>query len=255
MEAILMGKETKGDTPDASDRVREIPKWVKRYAHNRTLPTLANLGLFLLALVAIGGSSMLAAREGQAGHKVAAVALVVVSLAGCALWIWLVTTHRSTRLSGALSNRLYGTEGTAVAAAKPRGRSRTDMVVPIALGLCVALQILAGFVFETTIRYLVPIMAAYSVPFLLYIWARQGGRAAPFMLLWPGLLVIHAALALAGVPPFNNEPNAVNVLVPVFGYGAIAALVSHVYSRVALRRLRSLACGPEADKTGGGRHA
>ena len=85
--------------------------------------------------------------------------------------------------------------------------------------------------------------------------ARQGGTAAPFMLLWPCLLVIHAALGLAGVPPFSDEPNAVNILVPTFGYGAIAALVSHVYSRVALRRLRRLARGPEVDKTGGGRHA
>jgi len=248
-------KETKDDAPDAPDRVREMPKWVRSYAHNRTLPVLANLGLYLLAFVAIGGLSMLAAREGQAGHKVAAVALVVVSLAACALWVWLVMTHRSTRLSGALSSRLYGAEGTAVAAAKPRGRSRADMVVPIAFGLCVTLQVLAGFVFETTIRYMVPIMAAYSVPFLLYTWARQGGTAAPFMLLWPCLLVIHAALGLAGVPPFSDEPNAVNILVPTFGYGAIAALVSHVYSRVALRRLRRLARGPEVDKTGGGRHA
>jgi hypothetical protein len=67
--------------------------------------------------------------------------------------------------------------------------------------------------------------------------------AAPFMLLWPGLLVIHAVLALAGVHPFSGEPSAVTILVPTVGYGAIAALASHVYSRVALRRLRSLARG------------
>jgi hypothetical protein len=101
---------------------------------------------------------------------------------------------------------------------------------------------------------MVPIMATYLVPFLLYIWARQGGMAAPFMLLWPGLLVIHAVLALAGVHPFRGAPNAVNMLVPTFGYGAIAALASHVYSRVALRRIRSLA-RPGGDETGGGQHA
>jgi hypothetical protein len=128
-------------------------------------------------------------------------------------------------------------------------------VVPVAFGLCVTLQVLAGFFFEATIRYMVPIMAAYSIPFLLYLWTRQGGRSAPFMLLWPGLLLIHAALALAGVHPFSDEPNEVNILVPAFGYGAIAAMVSHVYSRVALRRLRGLASGTEADKTGDRRHA
>ena len=250
-----MDTEIKGDAPDAPDGVREMPKWVRRYAHNRTLPVLVNLTLFLLGFAVIGGSSTLAAREGQAGHKAAALAFVAVSLAACALWVWLVATHRLARLSGALSSRLYGAEGTAVAAAKPRGRSRADRRWLIAFGLCVTLSVPAGFAFETAFRYMVPIMAAYSVPFLLYIWARQGGMAAPFMLLWPGLLVIHAVLALAGVHPFSGEPNAVNMLVPTVGYGAIAALASHVYSRVALRRLRSLARGPEADETGGGQHA
>ena len=240
---------------DAPDRVREMPKWVRRYAHNRTLPVLVNLGLFLLGFAVIAGSSMLAGREGQAGHKAAALAFCAVSLAACAVWVLLVATRRLGRLSGALSGRLYGAEGTAVAAAEPCGRSRADRVVPIAFGICVALSVAAGFAFETASRYMVPIMATYLVPFLLYIWARQGGMAAPFMLLWPGLLVIHAVLALAGVHPFSGEPNAVNMLVPTVGYGAMAALASHVYSRVALRRLRSLARGPEADGTGGGHHA
>jgi hypothetical protein len=255
MEAIPVETKIKDDAPDAPDRVREMPKLVRRYAHNRTLPVLANLGLFLLGWAAIAGSSTLAAREGQAGHKAAALAFGAVSLAACAAWVWLVATRRLGRLAGALSRRLYGAEGTAVAAAKPCGRSRADWAVPIAFGLCVALNVAAGFAFEITSRYMVPIMATYSVPFLLYIWTKQGGMAAPFMLLWPGLLVIHAVLALVGVHPFSGEPNAVNMLVPTAGYGAIAALASHVYSRVALRKLRSLARGPEADETGGGRHA
>ena len=250
-----METEIKDDAPDAPERVREMPKWVRRYAHNRTLPVLVNMGVFLLACAAIGGSSMLAAREGQAGHKAAALALVAVSLAACAVWLWLVVPRHWERVFSALYGRLYGAEGTAVAAAKPCGRSRANRVVVIAFGLCVTLQVLAGFAFETTIRYMVPIMATYSIPFLLYMWARRGGMAAPFMLLWPGLLVIHAVLALAGVHPFSGEPNAVTILVPTAGYGAIAALASHVYSRVALRKLRSLARGPEADKTGGGQHA
>jgi hypothetical protein len=255
MEAIPVETKIKDDAPDAPDRVREIPKWVRRYSHNRTLPVLVNLGLFLIAGAVIGGSSTLASREGRAGHKAAALALGAVSLAACAVWVWLVAPRRMGRLIGALSARLYGAEGTVVAAVKPRGRSRADLVVVIAFGLCVALSVAAGFAFETAFRYMVPIMATYLVPFLLYIWARQGGMAAPFMLLWPGLLVIHAVLALAGVHPFSGEPNAVNMLVLPVGYGVIAALASHVYSRVALRRLRSLARRPEDDETGGGQHA
>jgi hypothetical protein len=255
MEAIPVETEIKDDALDAPDRVREIPKWVRLYAHNRTLPVLANLGLFLLACAAIGGSSTLANSELQAGHRAAAWAFGTFSLAASALWVWLVATRRLERLSGALSDRLYGAEGIAVRAARPCGRFREDLVVAIAFGLCLALHIAAGFAFETASRYMVPIMASYMVPFLLYIWARQGGMVAPFMLLWPGLLAIHAVLALAGVHPFSGEPNSVSILVPIVGYGAIAALASHVYSRVALRRLRSLARGPAADKPGGGQHA
>ena len=243
------------DAPDVPDKVREMPKWVRRYAHNRTLPVLTNLGLFLLGWAAIAGSSTLAAREGQAGHKAVALAFGGVSLVACAAWVWLVVTSRLGRLAGALSRRLYGAEGTAVAAAKPCGRSRADWAVPIAFGLCVALTVAASFAFGTMSRYMVPIISIYSVPFLLYIWTRQGGMAAPFMLLWPGLLVIHAILALAGVHPFSGEPNAMNMLVPIAGYGAIAALASHVYSRVALHRIRSLARNPEADEKVSGRHA
>jgi hypothetical protein len=255
MEAIPVETKIKDDAPGAPERVREIPKWVRRYAHNRTLPVLVNMGLFLISCAVIAGSSTLANRELQAGHKAAAFAFGAVSLAASALWVWLVATRRLERLGGTLSSRLYGAEGTAVAAAKPCVRSRADLVVPIAFGLCVALSVAAGFAFETAFRYIVPIMATYMVPFLLYIWARQGGMVAPFMLLWPGLLVIHAVLAFAGVHPFSGEPNAVNMLVPTVGYGAIAALASHVYSRVALSRLRSLARVPETDEKGGGQHA
>ncbi len=247
-----MQTESNDGTPDA---VRQIPKLASRYAHNRTLPVLVNLGLFLLACGAITGSSTLAGLEGRAGHKIAAWAFAALSLAVCVVWVWLVVTPRLGRIVGALSARLYGAEGTAVAAAEPRRRSRADLAVAVALGLCVTLQVLAGFVFETTLRYMVPIMAAYGIPFLLYVWVRQGGTAWPFMLLWPGLLAVHAVLALAGVYPFSGEPDWVTVLMPTIGYGAIAALASHLYSRVTLRRLRSLARNGESADTGSERHA
>jgi len=39
------------------------------------------------------------------------------------------------------------------------------------------------------------------------------------------------------------------MLVPVVGYGVIAGVAAHIYSRYALRRLRTLATSPE--ETGG----
>ncbi len=250
-----MENESRDEAGDTLDRVREMPKWAGRYAHNRSLGVIANLGLFFLAFAVIAGGSELARLAGQAGHKVAALMFVTVTLAACVVWVWLVATHRTTKISRALADRLYGAEGTAVAAAKPHERDRATMMIVVAFFLCLTLSIAAGFVFQAAYRYWLPIMAAYLVPFLLYLWAKQGGMSAPFMLLWPGLLVIHAALALAGVRPFNADPDMVTVLVPTFGYGVVAALASHVYSRIALRRLRNLARDPDAHRTGDGQHA
>jgi hypothetical protein len=183
------------------------------------------------------------------------LALVVVSVAAGIAWVWLVATRRLVPWIVALSGRLYGAEGTAVAAAKPSGSSAVHRVVGIAFMLCVVLSVAAGFAFEIPSRYIFPILAAYGVPFLLYRWVKRGGMAVPFMLLWPLLLAIHAVLALAGVHPFSDEPSAATTMVPILVYGAIAALASHAYSRFALRRLRSLARSPEDGQGGGGQHA
>ncbi len=127
-----------------------------------------------------------------------------------------------------------------------------DRIVAFAFGACVLLTVIVCGSLNVPDRYIIPIGAAYGVPFLLYIWTRQGGMKAPFMLLWPMLWAIHAALALAGVPPFSDEPNAVTSLVPVVGYGVIAAVASHIYSRITLRRLRAMARTGQSPETGVG---
>jgi len=59
------------------------------------------------------------------------------------------------------------------------------------------------------------------------------------MFLWPALFVIHGVSIVAGVP--ISRGIAFDIFVPTVGYGLIAALAGHIYSRVALRRLRALA--------------
>ena len=66
------------------------------------------------------------------------------------------------------------------------------------------------------------------------------------MMLWPTLYAIHAILLVAGAPIyFGGKWEALNMFVPVVGYGVLAALAGHIYSRIALRRLRTLATSPE----------
>ena len=64
------------------------------------------------------------------------------------------------------------------------------------------------------------------------------------MLLWPALYGLHAILIVAGVPIiFVGAWSSLNMLIPVIGYGLLTGLISHAYSRFALRKLRRAAEG------------
>jgi hypothetical protein len=65
-----------------------------------------------------------------------------------------------------------------------------------------------------------------------------GGLA---VVLWPVLYALHAVLLLSGAPIlFEDKWEVLNMLLPVFGYGMLSFLAGHLYSRIALRRLRHL---------------
>jgi hypothetical protein len=73
----------------------------------------------------------------------------------------------------------------------------------------------------------------------------QQPRVSPFLLMWPALYAIHAGLLLAGAPIRVEGPwDPLNMLVPTIGYGLVAGLAGHLYSRHALRRLRQAAALP-----------
>ena len=72
------------------------------------------------------------------------------------------------------------------------------------------------------------------------------------MPLWAALYTAHAILVLAGVPLLANLWPMWNVCLPLSGYGFVAMLLSHLYSRYALRKLRNLAGPPEDTPEGGG---
>jgi hypothetical protein len=67
--------------------------------------------------------------------------------------------------------------------------------------------------------------------------------------LWPLLYAIHAILIVSGAPIVFTRPwDGLNVLIPIAGYGVVAGLVGHFYSRYALGELKRLtAADPTAD--------
>ena len=126
---------------------------------------------------------------------------------------------------------------------------RVSLWVAFLFKFCILASILLGMMGFFPIRYMQPVSALYIVPFFVYVGARHArdGRAGSlFMSLWAALYALHAILLVAGAPiHFGRLDEALNVLIPLVGYGLIAALAAHIYSRFALRRLRALATSPE----------
>ena len=92
-----------------------------------------------------------------------------------------------------------------------------------------------------------PISAIYCVPFLVGLWLLLRPVSIP-LALWPALCGLHAILIVVGAPiVFVGAWSSLNMLIPVCGYGMLTGLISHVYSRFALRKLRGAVEGGGGD--------
>ncbi len=234
--------------PMSDDGAREIPRWADRYARHRVLTVLFFLLLGGVAYALIAGLSLLAGYAWRADQRLLAIVLAIADLAFCAWWVRLWLSRRRQLALVARANAvLYRTEGEATPVAPSMQPTTLDRTVAWVFGASVCAHVLSGFLTgpEFVLRYQQPLSAAYVVPFLVYLGYRQRKFSTPVMFLWPALYALHAILVLAGVPPFAGMNPALNMVLPVFGYGLLAVLVAHLYSRYALRKLRRLAATPE----------
>jgi len=90
------------------------------------------------------------------------------------------------------------------------------------------------------LEYMQPFSALYMVPFFIAMTISQ--RLGFWAFIWPLLYGVHALLLVAGVPIRFTDVHLeiFNMIVPVFGYGFVAIIVGHIYSRYALHRLKAL---------------
>ncbi len=229
------------------DDVREISKWAQRYAQNRTLPMVVFLGIFVFGFCMFGGLSYLTVWAYVNGNRVMAGASILALCAFAVWWLWFSFVG-GTRIMRRISERLYRGEGS-VSVGLPLGPEATrppPTLIGFVFMFCVLASVGLGLLGFLPIRYMQPISALYVVPFMLYLGMRLRPVGSPFICLWPALYGIHAILDVAGVPiRFWGEMRALDVFVPMIGYGLIAAIAGHIYSRFALRRLRALAASPD----------
>jgi hypothetical protein len=240
----------------ADDGVREIPKWARRYAQNRTLPVVAFLVIFVLGSCVFGGLSLLTAWAYVVEKRVLAAASMLVLCGFAVWWVWF-SFIGAARIIGGITERLYRGEGdVTVGACAGIADARGPLLVAFVFMFCVLASVGLGLLGSLPIRYMQPISALYVVPFLCYLGLKLRRVGSPFMFLWPALYGIHAILDVAGVPVrFWGDFHALDILAPMVGYGLIAALAGHIYSRVALRRLRSLAASAGGGSAADGERA
>ncbi|MCK4323816.1 MAG: hypothetical protein KAW89_04750 [Armatimonadetes bacterium] len=242
MRANMTERENKQDND-----VRDIPKWTRRYAQSRTLPMLVLFAIYVVATAVFSGFCYLMFTAGALarGPAVAVAALLLIGgFAGCATAgvIWIMRR---------MSERLYRSEGAVSPGPSPgENMSWRSPVVALVFTLvfmfCLTASVALAIREVVPMRYMQPISALYIIPALVYMGIIQRGAVSPFMVLWPALYALHAILLVAGAPiHFGAILGMLNIFVPVVGYGVIAALAAHIYSRYALRRLRTLATSPE----------
>jgi hypothetical protein len=220
------------------ERAAEMQRWARLYAQNRTMGVVIALFLSLTVFGGVFQFSQMAGEAKRAGDWPAfAVLLVLLAIAVAGL-VWISVPRWGGLAIRRVGENLYGNEGRLLLDPPPDQRLRRKMLwASVAFAVCVQLTVFGGRWVPP--HLLQPLSALYAVPFFLFM-ARSMGRSAGFVpYVWPALYAVHAVLIVAGAPiVFSGRYEVLNVMFPVGVYGIAAALVGHVYSRYALKRLK-----------------
>ncbi len=227
-----------------SEKLKEIPKWTHKYAQNRTFPVLIALVINLCLFAGIAIPSYFGGKAYRSGNLVlfwicnSVLAVTMVSLFFFCVPKW------GGRLIERISRRLYGKEGVVTLAPQIRTKKHKwlGLVVALVFACCVVGSVQLGTRGYIPIEYMQPVSALYVVPFLVFLTIWQRPVVGPLSLLWPTLYALHAILIVAGVPIlFHKSWTALNMLIPIAGYGILCGLLGHLYSRYALKKLKTAA--------------
>ena len=221
---------------------REISKWARVYAQNRSLGLVVSMVIFLVLCAAIGGPSILAGVAYRSGNMLLFWASIAVLFPVLGVLIYVSVPRWGGKLQQRLVQHLYAKEGNVAFLPSGERAKVWGPVLAACFGGCVVASVMLDFAFSIPSKYMQPISALYVVPFLVGLWFLMRPMAGCAALLWPLLYAVHAILILASVPIlFTGRWDGLNMLVPIAGYGMLSGLVGHLYSRVALRRLKRLA--------------
>ena len=220
-------------------------KFVRAYAQNRSLGMVVSMVIFLILFAAIAGPSYFGGMAYREGQWIIFWVCMAISVVAMAATVYLSVPRWGGKLIQRLTLRLYTGEGNVQLSCPMSGsRKLVGWCLAATFFVCIQAMVVLGFLDVFPEKYTQPVSAICFVPFVVGLWLLQRPAIGPIMLLWPALYALHAILIIAGVPIlFVGRWDSLNMLIPTVGYGLIASLTAHIYSRIQLRRLRRMTRG------------
>jgi len=156
-------------------------------------------------------------------------------------FVWISVSHWTAEFVWQVTIWFYGREGFVSPEENNRSKQLPRWVIAL-IGLMLVYHVLGALLISfryLQLQYLQPFSAVILVPVLCVLIYYQG--LGFWAWLWPLFYGLHAILLLAGVPVgFPSPWYLLNIMVPIFGYGLLAILVGHIYSRYALWKLKTV---------------
>jgi hypothetical protein len=233
--------------PQDTEKLKEIPKWTRRYAQNRTLTPFVLIVMIFLISIGIGlplGLVIGAFTKGNMILAGAGIALLVAASIFPIIFALKVGGKNHISIDQWIDQWIYGEEGTASMQQPKLTKKKKwlNFVVALVVFICVIGSMdLAkeGFI---SFKYLQPVTALYFVPFLVFQYFMRRPRLGPLLLICPILCTIHAILIIVGVPIyFTGSFGILNQFLPLFAYTFLAYVIAHFYSRYALKKIKDVA--------------
>ncbi len=253
----MNSKQNNKSQEQNAEKLKEIPKWTRKYAQNRTLTIMVLLGMIMLfsMLVAflLGFSLPLAVTGFRKGNIIlgcVGIAVLVAVLAGVVVFLIIFLSKFGGKNRGLIyqkiDKRIYAKEGTATVPEPKSSKKKIclEIVSAVIFFICFFGSWYLAIKGYIAYKYLQPVSVLYLVPFVVcgwYFW--QSPRMGPIYLLYPILYTIHAILIVAGVPLFfTSETFCIfSICLPAIGYGFLPFIIGHIYSRYALKKLKAAA--------------
>ncbi|MFX0201944.1 MAG: hypothetical protein ACFFCW_38020 [Candidatus Hodarchaeota archaeon] len=230
---------------EGTKELKEIPKWTRKYAQNRTLTNFLVMVIFMFISMVIVALSYTAGAAFIKGNiTVLRVCIVVLFAIVVFVFIICVSKFGGVIIRRWLDRLIYDHEGTALMP-EPKSTKKKKwlgFVFVAVVFICIQGSYYLSMEGYISFKYLQPISALFLVPFLVHLYLIQRPRIGPLFLICPILYTIHAILIIAGVAIYFKGYSGIwNMAIPFFGYTFLAHIICHVYSRYALKKLKGLA--------------